>query len=398
MEPPKASGTRTALTLIGIAVLGGAWALAIGAGRRARRGRQELAERRAAMRVHLDTLRARAAALARSGRLSDAARPRVQAALGSYADGVTALQQAATVEEVAALGPTVAAGLQAVTAAGRDVGEEWALSGARSRASAAPIPPTGPRRARAPSCRAARPAAVRELPGGGGARRARPAADDLRRRAARAVHRGGGAPPRRTRGAHPVRHRSEPALRDERLGDLHGVGGGALAQVVARRPTAPARSGRRGRPRGCGPRARRRGPPRRSGIGYRSAPARLTSTTPGAAISRRARRVGGDLVGRLDLDRLGVRVQHRHAHAGGADAQVGHAEHLARLGDDLALLARVAALVERSSMCGSTLNAIGCGYTPAAGLVAGQKPRRLRRAARSTAARPCRSPTGSSTR
>jgi hypothetical protein len=96
------------------------------------------------MRVHLDTLRARAAALARSGRLSDAARPRVQAALGSYADGVTALQQAATVEEVAALGPTVAAGLQAVTAAGRDVGEEWALSGARFEGLCGADPAHGP--------------------------------------------------------------------------------------------------------------------------------------------------------------------------------------------------------------------------------------------------------------
>ncbi|HET6691495.1 MAG TPA: hypothetical protein VFG74_11595 [Miltoncostaeaceae bacterium] len=131
VEPREASGTRTTLTLLGIAVLGGAWAVAIGTGRRSRRGRQELAEGRAAMRVHLDTLRARAAALARSGRLPDTARPRVQAALGSYADGITALQHATSADEVAKLGPTVAAGLAAVTAAGRDIGEEWALSGSR---------------------------------------------------------------------------------------------------------------------------------------------------------------------------------------------------------------------------------------------------------------------------
>ena len=37
------------------------------------------------MRVHLDTLRARALALTRSGRLPEEARPRVQAALGTYA-------------------------------------------------------------------------------------------------------------------------------------------------------------------------------------------------------------------------------------------------------------------------------------------------------------------------
>jgi hypothetical protein len=131
VAPREESGTRTLLTLLGIAVLGGAWAIAIGTGRRARRGRQELAERRAAMRVHLDTLRARAAALARSGRLPEAARPRVQAALGSYADGVTALQHAASADDVAKLAPTVAAGMAAVTAAGRDIGEEWALSGSR---------------------------------------------------------------------------------------------------------------------------------------------------------------------------------------------------------------------------------------------------------------------------
>jgi hypothetical protein len=130
VEPPEASGTRTALTLLGIAVLGGAWAIAIGVGRRARRGRQHLAERRAAMRVHLDTLRAHASALARSGRLPDDARPRVLAALGSYADGVSALQQAASAGDVDALAPTVAVGVQAVTEAGREVGEEWALSGA----------------------------------------------------------------------------------------------------------------------------------------------------------------------------------------------------------------------------------------------------------------------------
>jgi hypothetical protein len=144
VKPPEASGTRTALTLLGIAVLGGAWAIAIGTGRRARRGRQELAEVRSAMRLHLDTLRARASALARSGRLSDAARPRVQAALGSYADGVTALQQAASPADVAALAPTVSAGLAAVTAAGRDLGEPWAVSGDRFDGLCAADPAHGP--------------------------------------------------------------------------------------------------------------------------------------------------------------------------------------------------------------------------------------------------------------
>lgn len=138
------SGTSTALPLLGIAVLGGAWAVSIGTGRRARRSRQELAERRAAMRVHLDTLRARAATLARSGELSDAARPQVQAALGSYADGVTALQEAASADEVIVLGPTVAAGMAAVTAVGRDVGEEWALSGSRFGGLCSADPAHGP--------------------------------------------------------------------------------------------------------------------------------------------------------------------------------------------------------------------------------------------------------------
>jgi len=144
VEPPTASGTRTALTLLGIALLGGAWAAAIGAGRRARRGRQELAEGRAAMRVHLDTLRARASALVRSGRLPEEARPRVQRALGSYADGVTGLQHAASTAEVAALAPTVSAGLAAVTAAGREMGEAWALGDDRFAGLCAADPAHGP--------------------------------------------------------------------------------------------------------------------------------------------------------------------------------------------------------------------------------------------------------------
>ena len=126
VERRGTSGTREVAILIGLAVLGGSWAVAAGAGRRARRGRQQLAEQRAAMRVHLDVLRARASALARGGRLPEGVRPRVQAALGTYADSIAALQQASSADEVALLGPSVAAGLDALSAAGREAGEPWA--------------------------------------------------------------------------------------------------------------------------------------------------------------------------------------------------------------------------------------------------------------------------------
>jgi hypothetical protein len=126
--PRETGGTTTALTLMGIALLGGAWAVGIGAGRRSRRARQQLAEQRAAMRVHVDTLRARASALARGGRLPEGARPRVQAALGTYADAIAALQQAASADEVAALWPRVAAGLDELEEAGRQAGEDWAAA------------------------------------------------------------------------------------------------------------------------------------------------------------------------------------------------------------------------------------------------------------------------------
>ena len=128
VERRGTSGTREVAILIGLAVLGGAWAVAAGAGRRARRGRQELAEERAAMRVHLDTLRARALALARSKRLPEEARPRVQAALGTYADSIAALQQASSADEVARLAPSVTAGLDALSDAARQAGEPWASS------------------------------------------------------------------------------------------------------------------------------------------------------------------------------------------------------------------------------------------------------------------------------
>jgi hypothetical protein len=126
--PPLAdrSGTREAMTLLGLAVLGGVWAVAVGTRRRARVARQELVEARAAMRVYLDALRARASALARGGRLPKAARPRVESALGAYADAISALQQAGSVDEVARLAPRVRSGLDDLAAAGRAAGEPWA--------------------------------------------------------------------------------------------------------------------------------------------------------------------------------------------------------------------------------------------------------------------------------
>lgn len=126
VAPPSAGGTQTFLTLAGLAVLGGAWALALGAGRRVRAQRRRLAEERAAMRVHLDALRVRAAALARGGRLDEAGRRRVQSALATYADVVAELQQADSAATVEALGPRVARAVEALRGTARDAGEDWA--------------------------------------------------------------------------------------------------------------------------------------------------------------------------------------------------------------------------------------------------------------------------------
>ncbi len=107
VEPDEPDVEWAGLALLAVALAGGGWAAAIGMGRAGRMGRRDLSEARAVARLHLDALRGRAGGLARRTDLSEEARGRVERALGTYADVVGALQQAATTEAVAALVPRI---------------------------------------------------------------------------------------------------------------------------------------------------------------------------------------------------------------------------------------------------------------------------------------------------
>jgi hypothetical protein len=122
--PDEGNGIREVLTLIGLAVLGGAWATAWGVRRQSRHAHERLAERRAVMSVCLDALRARATSLARRSELPEPARARTLAALGAYADSISKLREASRAEEVDALVPRLRAGLDEIAAAAEAVGEE----------------------------------------------------------------------------------------------------------------------------------------------------------------------------------------------------------------------------------------------------------------------------------
>jgi len=180
--PDEGNGVREVLTLIGLAVLGGAWASAWGFRRQSRHARERLVERRAAMGVCLDALRARATAFARRGELPGPARARTQAALAAYADAISALREARRAEDVDALLPRLRTGLGEIAAAAHAVGEtlpaddpfaglcgvDPAHGPATELAAAADRPDAIPVCA---SCRAAaddgRPAARRLVPAGG---------------------------------------------------------------------------------------------------------------------------------------------------------------------------------------------------------------------------------------
>ncbi len=119
---PEDTGPAPELVLIGIALLGGGWAAAVGLGREGRRRRLMLTESRAAMRLHLDAMRVRATTLARRPDLTPDARERVVGALGTYAEVVSALQEARTPEVIDALAPRVRAGVGALAAVADEAG------------------------------------------------------------------------------------------------------------------------------------------------------------------------------------------------------------------------------------------------------------------------------------
>lgn len=145
------AGTRTTLLLIAVGLLGGLWALALGAGRNERRTRREVAEARARTRICLDALRARATALMRRDDLPPPARESVGRALGTYAEAVTSLQEMRGVGQVDALAPSVHQGMDEIARAAESVGERMPSDDPFAGLCALD-PAHGPRLAVAPLC------------------------------------------------------------------------------------------------------------------------------------------------------------------------------------------------------------------------------------------------------
>jgi hypothetical protein len=103
--------------LILIALLGGAWATAIGVGARGRRTRREVTEARGRARVYADALRAQTMILARRPDLPAEARRHVEHALGVYAEAISSLPEMRSTAEVAAFAPRLRGALDEVAAA-----------------------------------------------------------------------------------------------------------------------------------------------------------------------------------------------------------------------------------------------------------------------------------------
>ena len=121
--PADEGGGNPTLVLLGLAALGGAWAVGVGLHREVRRGREAVLERRAAVRVRLDALRARAAVLADRTALPTGVRAPAGRALVRCDEILGALQRTIEMEQVGALDARVRAGLAALDEAAASVGE-----------------------------------------------------------------------------------------------------------------------------------------------------------------------------------------------------------------------------------------------------------------------------------
>lgn len=108
---PDEQGRRALIGLLVLAVLGGAWAAAIGAGHQGKRARREMTEARGRARVCADALRAHTMALARRADLTPDARAHVDQALGVYAEAVSSLPEMRRTEDIAAFAPRIRAAL-----------------------------------------------------------------------------------------------------------------------------------------------------------------------------------------------------------------------------------------------------------------------------------------------
>ncbi|MGD9695189.1 MAG: hypothetical protein AB7V42_05955 [Thermoleophilia bacterium] len=123
--PPDDSGAarRHLLLLLGLAALGGAWAVAWGQHRTERRKRDRTVQARAAMLVCVQGIAARARALAARRDLPDERRAALARAIDDCVAAEVTLGGARTVDAVGAVRAVAHAGLDAVAAAERSLGE-----------------------------------------------------------------------------------------------------------------------------------------------------------------------------------------------------------------------------------------------------------------------------------
>jgi hypothetical protein len=118
------SGTRAVLVMFGLAALGGAWAVAWAARRRASADRERMLEARAAATVRLDAAAARAEHLLARLDLRPSARSEAERAMTDHDDAVERLKGARTVADVEAVEPGVRGSLAAASRAEAAAGEE----------------------------------------------------------------------------------------------------------------------------------------------------------------------------------------------------------------------------------------------------------------------------------
>ena len=159
-EDLEKAGRRSVLVLVVLALLGGGWAAALGAGRHGRHLRRQMTETRARTRICTDALRAHAMALARRPGLPDDARQHVQRALGVYSDAISSIPEMRSTHEVAAFTPRLRAALDDISAATAAVTGEpvqtdpfAGLCGIDPAHGAAVVPAHGDTRALCEACR-----------------------------------------------------------------------------------------------------------------------------------------------------------------------------------------------------------------------------------------------------
>lgn len=122
--PPRGeSGNQGLLVLIGLSLLGGGWAIGWGLRREQRRARAALNESRAALRVNLDALRARAVGLGSRPSLSDELRAVVDGAIADHGAGDAALTRAVAAADLDGVVAHLSDGLAKLEHVGQMLGE-----------------------------------------------------------------------------------------------------------------------------------------------------------------------------------------------------------------------------------------------------------------------------------